>query len=716
MSLVQQIRDKYARWAVVAIALSLLGFIMMDAFGSRSSVFGGNETTVGKINGKKIEIQDFEAKVKSQEEYARQQGYNMGGESRQQVVESVWNQEVEQAVMGDEFEKLGLAIGSKEMGDILFGANPPADFKQSFTDPNTGVYNAQAAQQSFNNLKKTGSPEAKAQMNQYLANLEFVRLNEKYNSLLMSSTYFPKWFLEKQNTDNSLLSKVSFVNAPYASISDSAVKVSDNEIVDYMKKHENDFKQEEETRSISYVVFNASPSSSDSADTRNQLVNLKPEFQTTADPAAFVSRNGSSLPYFDGYIAKGTIQVPAKDSILGLPSGAVYGPYLDASNFVLAKLVDTRSLPDSVKCRHILLGTTNPQTGQPLFPDSVAKQKADSVAAAIAGGASFDDLEARYSTDQAAHKEKGVMTFSSYDIQGENFAKEFGQFILLQGKPGDKKVVKTNFGYHYIEILEHKNVQPHYKVAYLAKPINPSESTDNTAANAANLFAGDSRDLKAFNDNYEKNLRSKGLNKLTAPDLKPNDFSIPGLGNSRPFVKAIFEADQGDVMQPHRVGDNYVVAVVTDVNEAGLASVGKARPIVEPVLRNQKKAAELKKKIGNITTLEAAAAALGQPVQVADSLRFNGNRNPVLGYEARVLGAAFNQANKGKVVPEALEGQGGVYVVRVDNLSTTPVETAAIEQQRMALEMQARQTMAYRSPSQALRKAAKIKDNRSRFY
>jgi peptidyl-prolyl cis-trans isomerase D len=716
MSVVQQIRDKYARWAVVAIALSLLGFILMDAFVGRTGLFSGNSTTVGKINGKKVELQDFERKVKAQEEYAQRQGYNMGSESRQQIVESVWNQEVEQNIMSGEFEKLGMVVGKKELNDILFGANPPADIKQSFTDPNTGVFNAQAAQQSFSSLKKSGTPEQKAQMNQYLASLEYQRLSEKYTSLLANSAYFPKWFLEKQNADNSLMAKVSFVSAPYSSISDSAVKVTDDEIQDYINEHKKDFKQEEETRTISYVVFNASPSSADSVAIRSQLENLKAEFQTTSDVTSFLSRNGSSLPYFEGYISKSKIQVPAKDSILSLPAGSVYGPYLDAGNYVLAKIIDSRNLPDTVKCRHILLGVVNPQTGQPLMPDSVAKQKADSVAAAIRAGASFDELEARYSTDQAAHKDKGVMTFSSTDIQGENFAKEFGQFILFDGKPGDKKVVKTNFGWHYIEILEHRNVEPHYKIAYMAKPIVASEETDNAASNAANLFAGDSRDIKSFNENYEKNLRAKGINKLSAPDLRPNDFSISGVGNSRPFVKAIFEAGRGDVLQPFRVGDNYVVATVNEVDKEGLVGVNKARTLVEPILRNKKKAEQIKKKVGKVSTLETAAAAMGQPVQTADSLRFNGNRNPALGYEGKVLGATFNPANKGKVIPEPLEGQAGVYVLRVDNVGTTPVDVAGLDQQRATLEMQARQTMAYRSPMYALRKAATIKDYRSKFY
>ena len=38
MSVIQDIRDKYARWAVIAIAVALLGFILMDALAGRGDV------------------------------------------------------------------------------------------------------------------------------------------------------------------------------------------------------------------------------------------------------------------------------------------------------------------------------------------------------------------------------------------------------------------------------------------------------------------------------------------------------------------------------------------------------------------------------------------------------------------------------------------------------------------------------------------------------
>ena len=710
MSVIQKIRDKYARWAVVAIALSLLGFILMDALAGRGSIFGQQSTTIGKVNGKKIDYIEFNKKVQAQEEMAKAQGYDMGEAGRQQVIESAWSQEVMTHLLQEQIDELGLTVSKKELNDILFGANPPQDLKQNFSDPNTGVYNAQAAQQYINQVKSQGTPEQKAQFNDYLAQLEFGRMTEKYATLLSGTIYFPKWFVEKQNADNSQIGRASYISVPYTTISDSAVKVSDAEIKEYMDDHKDDFEQKDETRSIQYVVFNASPSAADSAAVLQQVQGLKPRFEQAADAASFVAQQGSTIAFADQYFGQSQIQVPNKDSIFALPNGAVFGPYLDANNYVLAKKLDVKTMPDSAKVRHILIATGNPQSGQQLLPDSVAKRRIDSIATAINGGASFDSMVVRYSDDPGSKEKGGVY---DYFPQGQ-MVKAFNEFAF--GKPvGTRDVVKTEFGYHLVEVLGQKGSQPYYKIAYLAKPIVPSNETDQQASSAASHFAADSRSFKSFTENYDKNLKAKGYNKMVAQDIRPSDFSIQGLGSNRTLVRNIFEADADDVLQPERVGDNYVVVAVTEVNKAGMQSVSKARAVVEPVLRNQKKAALIKQKLGSVSSLEAAASAVGQPVQVADSLRFNG-ANAVFGYEGKVIGAVFNPANKGKVIAEPIEGQSGVYVLRVDAVNTTPVQAASIEQQREMLKQQARQGLMYRNPIQALQEAADITDNRAKFY
>ena len=110
------------------------------------------------------------------------------------------------------------------------------------------------------------------------------------------------------------------------------------EINDYIKDHKNDFKQIE-SRNISYVIFNASPTSADSAEVLQQLEQLKEEFTTTTDAKSFIARYGSSIQYHDGYAANSKMQMPEKANIISLSKNAVYGPYLDAASFVMAKMI-----------------------------------------------------------------------------------------------------------------------------------------------------------------------------------------------------------------------------------------------------------------------------------------------------------------------------------------------------------------------------------------
>jgi peptidyl-prolyl cis-trans isomerase D len=718
MSVIQKIRDKYARVAVIAIALALLGFIAMDAFTGKSQLFGsGRSNSVGSVNGNTIKYEEFRQNLEAQQQQIEQQATQQGMPApsgpalTQQAIENTWNMEVSKSVLVSELNKLGITVTQKELNNsILFGNNPPEDLKRQFTNPETGQFDAQALSQQLREIRKSGRKEQKDQINAYLAQLELARKEEKYNSLITNSVNIPKWILEKQLADNNQIAKISFIRKSYSEIADSTVKVTEQDIADYVSKHKADFKQEE-SRSISYVAFSALPSSADSATVKQQLGLLRQGLVDATDAEGYIAKN-SSMVIPSVYAGKSMMQMSMKDTLQTLAVGQVYGPYLDGGSMVLAKTLDIRTLPDSVKCRHILIGTVD-RSGQPILEDSVAKQRIDSIERAMQTGANFDTLETRYSTDQAAHRDKGVMTFSSTDIQNENFAKEFAQFILFDGKPGSKKVVKTSFGYHYIEILDFIKPEPHYKIAYLMKPIVTSPDTDQKAKNDASSFAGEATNEKTFNEVFEKKWKPLQYNKGLAYDITPSAYQVMGLGLDRDFVKKIYEAKKGEVLQPTRVNDNYVVAVVTDVFEKGTQPASKARMTVEPILRNRKKAEVIKNEIGAITTLEQASTKLNKQIETADSVSINGN-NQTIGYEPKLIGAAFNPGSRGKVVTEPIEGASGVYVLRVENVTATAQTGPDITERRKMMAAQAKQRMAY--PLQALREAANIKDNRSKFY
>ena len=86
----------------------------------------------------------------------------------------------------------------------------------------------------------------------------------------------------------------------------------------------------------------------------------------------------------------------------------------------------------------------------------------------------------------------------------KNFLKQF-----FYGATGDKKVVHTDFGWHYIEVLNQKNFEPAYKLAYMAKEIVASDETVNAASSKANKLSGEARDVKALEANVAKKWFSK---------------------------------------------------------------------------------------------------------------------------------------------------------------------------------------------------------------
>lgn len=717
MSIIQQIQEK-AAWLVGGlIALSLVGFLAMDAFVGRSRLFGNRSTVVGVIDGKKIEYTTFEEMVSAREDQYKQSGYTVDEAMQQNVRDNVWQQMVDDAVLSENYSALGLTVTEKEKMDMLVGANAIPEIKRAFTDPKTGIFDAQAAAAQINQIRNfyNAGPKRSGDNRQYEAARQFFeeelpqqvqrRLAEKYMALLANSAYIPKWMIEKGNADNSQLASISFVNTPYFTIPDSAAKVSDDEIQEYIDAHKDRF-QQEESRSIAYVTFDASPSSADSANLKKQLGDLAAEFAKTTDVQAYLARVGTDQNYFDGYLGKSRIQVPDKDSIFALPKGGVFGPYLDGGNYTVAKLVDEKTLPDSVRARHILVATVNPQTGQPIMEDSTAKKKIDSVKYLLEHGGNWDSVALQFSDDPGSKEKGGDLGY----FTGEKMVKEFADFCL-NGKKGEKGIVKSQFGYHYIEILDQKGFEPAYKIAYLTRKIETSPETDQAASGLASQFAGLSRNAAAFNENTEK----QHLQKQFAPDIAPTAFSIPGLGTSRQLVRWIYDADLGNVSEPYPVGDKYVVALVTEINKQGTMPVSKARPQIEPILRNKKKAAQIMKKEGSPASLDAAASVSGQNIQHADSVLFSAPFNRLFGQEGKVVGSAFNKQLLGKPVSPAIPGNAGVFFIKVENVSAMSNPNADVQQQRFMQEQRIRSQI-YQSLLDVLRKLADVKDYRSKFF
>jgi peptidyl-prolyl cis-trans isomerase D len=507
--------------------------------------------------------------------------------------------------------------------------------------------------------------------------------------------------IQKQYNESNSIANINIVGIPYASISDSAIKVTDDEVATYIKENPAAYQVEEASKSINFVGFSAAPTSTDSNTVLNTVSALKADFQAAQDPAIFLNKAGSDLPYYNSYISLKSLQVPNKEAIIAAGVGNTYGPYVDGKNYTIAKVIGVKQWPDSASVRHILIATAG-QNGQIIRDDSAAKKLIDSIKSAIAGGVSFDEMVLKYS-DDAGSKEKG----GKYEMFPQ--AQMVGPFndFSFDNSVGSKGVVKTDFGYHYIEVLKQTPRSPAYKIAYLSKAILPSSETIGAASAAAAAFASASKDAKSFNQEAVK------LNKQTFPasGIKPMDFEIAGIGESRTLVRWVFEKDLNAVSEPIEVGDSYFVAIITGEEKVGLASVASVKPQIEGILRDQKKALQIKQNFkGN--TIEEIAASAKTIIQPADSINFNYSTIPGIGNEPKLVGAAFNKAFLNK--PSApIAGNAGVFVI-----SVTSQGAKAATQDLASFEadlINRTRSVIYRT-NIALKKVAKIQDNRTKVY
>jgi peptidyl-prolyl cis-trans isomerase D len=712
MQIIQNIRDKGAAIVIAVIALSLIGFILMDAKQGSNRMFSGDNSSVGKINGETIDNTDYSKRVKDAEDQQEQQyGHRVTGDQIYQVRQNVWDQLVAEKVLASEFDKLGLSFSPKELVTILYSDDAPAALKQAFTDKNTGQYDIAKVQEWWAQAKKSKGDQREAIETEIVEPIKLNALYTKYGALISASAYYPTWMKQKEKADNKTFASISYVSIPYNVISDSAITITDQDVTDYLQKNKEKYKQDG-GRTLSYVRFSADPSAADTAKALQSVSDLKESFTTDTSAQLFLERNISATDFSDIYTVKSSLNMLPKDSIIALPTGKVYGPYLDHGDFVLAKMLGTKGLPDSVKCRHILIATSDPQTQQPTLDDSTAHKRADSIAAAIQGGADFNEMVLKYSDDQGSKTKKGEYNFTADQFSG--LAKEFAETIFY-GKIGDKKVIHTQFGWHYIEVMDQKDFEPAYKIAYMSKEILSSDETINAASVAATKLSGEAKDEQTFNTYVSKN----GLNEVHITDpIKENAYQIGNLQDARQIVKWAFSAKEGDVSEAFSVGDQFVVAIVNKIIPEGLPDAQTARPQVENIIRNLKKADEITKKLGSSPTLESAAAAYGKSIEIAgadSSLTFSSQIINGVGQEPKLIGASFDKTYQ-TTVSAPIVGLNAVYVMKINSWGTKPDDSPEVATQQDA--DKERNLMQQKSYGwfDALKKTATIKDERSKIY
>lgn len=702
MALISKIR-KNSWLLVVLIALGLIGFIVMDMTSGQQSVFGSSQTIVGDIEGKKLDWNQF---------YRTEQVLygNSGGDlySRRS---QLWNYFVEEALVKEEAEALGLGVSKTELLDLQFGTNPSPVIQQRFRNPQTG----QVDFQQLNQIKtaiEDGSIADDPRLMSYWAHQENEiikeRLQSKINMLVSKAIYTPTWMAEMGHAEQNAPISLAYVKVPFDEVDNAEVTLSDADYEAYLKENAEQYKNDEETRILEYVVFEVKPTVADSAALRNRLAELLPEFETTEDDTAFTERNYGVPP--STFLTEGAISAAIKDTVMNMPEGSVYGPYIDQGKYRAVKLVERRMIADSADTRHILIQAQAPEQ----FVS--AEKTIDSLQNLLeTNQASFDSLAIKFSQDPGSASDGG-----KYEgVTPGQFVPEFNEVLFITGDIGKLYKVRTSYGWHLVEVLSRSaSTTPRVKVAYLEEAIVPLEETQENIEADVLAFIGENRDLETLRENAA----ARGLDMKTSTGLTRNAFSIGELGGgqaSRDIVRWAFNASVGEV-SPELYGyqdpvdyytNKYVVVGLRARQAAGLPAVANVKSQIEQQVINKKKAEMLAGKISG-TDLPSIAQQFGTQVDTAQNVAFNATFVPSLGFEPKVIGKAYTMEQGSVSAP--IEGKTGVFVVKVLSKPAAG-QPNNIPELRRTMSSPVQQQVPARL-IQAMKKNADIEDNRSRFY
>lgn len=702
MALIGKIRKNM--WLVIILlALALAGFVIMDMLGSRRFGGGINSSSLGEVAGEDVDVNDFQ-RVES-----ALYGNSLDEATRKN---SVWTYFVEKAIIDKISDANGIGVGKDELAELEFGENLSPITQGYFRDPQTG----QVDRAELANIKtaidedKVTNPEFANRFNELRKQVIKLQKQTKLNNLVSKSLYTPDWMattLEKLNNESA---NIELVKIGYEDFPAGDVKVSDEEIAAYIKENPKKFSNKEEVRNIVFAEYNVVPSAADSAKYMTDMKALAEEFKTSTRDSLFATSNNGFYPA--AYSAKKDITGSLKDVVGTLANGTVYGPYIDNNVLLVAKLIDKKVLPDSAKASHILRRVENNDPVQM----AAAKQYIDSLRNIIKSGSiSFADAATTNSQDPGSAAKGGDLgTFG----QGM-MVPEFNDAVF-NGKAGELYEVTTQFGVHLIKVekLISTSSEPKYKVAYIAQPIIASDETQEQVLNKAMAALESSKTIEGVTPN----LGSATFKE--AGGIKINDYvvgDLGGEGQSRDIIKWAYEhsTKPGDVSptvytykdKANYVDSKYVIAGLKSIDKAGLASVESGRKTAEPILLNKKKAELIKAKISG-SDLAAIATTFNTKVDTVASLLFARGMIPNGGSEPKVVGKIFKMT--GGTVSAPMEGESGVYVVKVNSI-TPPAASDGAFMVKSLISQGVRQQVNYRLID-SLKKAAKIEDKRYKFF
>lgn len=663
MATLQKIRSK-GPLLVIVIGLALFAFIAGDAWKVLQPHQGKQD--VGEVNGEVLSAQDYQKMVDELSEVIKlTNGLNSLTEDQlNNVKDQVWQSYVNNKLIAEQAEKLGLKVTDAEIQSIIDQGTHPLLMQTPFRNPQTGMFDKDMLKKFLVDYANLNASQMPAQYVEYYQKMgafwQFVEktlaqstLAEKYQNLVTKSLISNPVAAEDAFNSRTEQSDLLLAGVPYSSINDSTVQVSDSEIKDRYNEKKEQFKQLIETRDIRYIDVKVVPSDADRKAVEKEVTEYSNQLaSTTADFGTFVRSTGSSVNYSDVPVSKSVFPADVASRLDSTNVNEVYGPYYNQTDdsFNAFKLLAKVSSPDSIQFRQIQV-----------YADTEEKTKtlADSIYNALKGGADFAAVAKIYG-------QTGEATWvNAQSWEGSELDADNSKFINTLLNQPVNELANLNMGQAnlILQVMNKKSMQTKYKVAVVKREVEFSKETYNAAYNKFSQFVAQNTTI----DSMVKNAEESGYTLMPRTDLSSAEHYVGGVRSTREALKWIFAAKPGEVSPLYECGENdhLMVVALDKIHEAGYRDINSVAEMLRAEIRRDKKAEKIMEEMKKYNSI---AQVKGMKDAVSDSVKHVTFSAPAYISVTRssepVIGAvaAKTAANK---VSAPIKGNGGVYMIQV---------------------------------------------------
>jgi parvulin-like peptidyl-prolyl isomerase len=706
MATIQRIRQR-SGLLVVVVFVALIAFLLGDLFRSGGSKFFGDPNVIGTVNGRDITRQELsqgmeELRAGNPEQYANTTSI--------QLANFVWNNIVTEELLSAELSAAGMSVSEQEIYfDIITNPNIRQNFAGANGQFDENMFKSYIAQVRDNRDASEQSVEMWTQWLSFERAVANQAQNFKYTNAIEKAIFMPAGLAETEINRGDAQHPAQYVYVPYIDVNEDEINVSDEDAKRYFNAHKEDFSQEE-GRNIEFINFPLAPSESDREGVRAELASLSFEWLNVEDDSVFVNQH-SDVRFQSEYYTTTELVGTGLDTLVdGQSVGFQKGPIDLGGAFAVVKLVDRKTVPDSVKARHILIpfaGATRADASVTRNPQE-AKVLADSLFAYLEGNPSaFESVSEAFSSDVVAKEKGGDLGYFSRG----SMAKPFENFCFFR-KNGSMGVVPTQFGWHVIQVTDQKGANDVYKIGQIIREILPSDETIQSLYNQASGYAAEAQTA----EDYRALATEKGFFLRPARNLGRFEEVVSGLGTARRVVRWAWDDDreEGNIGLLENDGNGYVVVVLTDKLEEGTSSFEMVQAqCLEAAKKDAKKALVLERlenASAGAATIEAVATAAGKEVRTL-SFRISQFNISGVGNEAKVVGTICG-LEPGTLSPVIL-GENGAFVAITSPANPAPqIDYANMAQNTQRSIRNLVGTQAYK----ALQDKAKIEDMRYMMF